>query len=275
MSADLSDFSNDSFDSSIFDLEQDIPGYHAARDLFRSLENHPNGDGFTFYGSNQDFIQIAQLVADQKVLQNGLMRSTCDDTMCIEQPLFPDTSKSSSDLIQAILSEGFSNAQQCDLKSFLELESSPSAKASSMAATVQEDAERRRQAAAQSHGGKAQADQIQKLQAPYMSVRRGEAAMDMATPALYFWEELSLTPAQEEKNVMAFCIYPKNDTIRDAASLFMTTMEISYQSCKFGRHQRGSGLRRYREGLVPIPTSSANPDTVFESVEEVCAGLGS
>ncbi|KAL9024501.1 MAG: hypothetical protein Q9196_006471, partial [Gyalolechia fulgens] len=273
-SADLSEFPNDSFDSIIFDLKQDIAGYHRAGDLFQSLENHPTARGFIFHGDNQDFIQIAQLVADQKVLQNGLIRNTCNDMICVEQPSFPDNPKSSSDLVQAILSESFPDPQQCDLRAVLELESSSVAKASSMVANLQEDAERQRQATAQSHGREPRTDQIQKLQAPYMSVRRGEAAMDMATTALYFWEELSLAPANDGKNVIAFCIYPENDTIRDAASLFMTTMDVSYQSCKFGRHQRGSGSRRYQEGLVPIPTSSASPDIVFQRVEEVCVGLG-
>lgn len=263
ISADLPDAPSESSERELFDLEQDFSGYDTDTDLFNFGENHASGHGFTFYGNNQDFIQIAQLVADQKVLQNGLIRHTFND---VEYPSFLETWKSSSDIVQAILLENFSDVRQCDLESFLELGSSRS--------LSEEDGGRRQQTTAFPDDRKVQNDQIQKVNAPYINVRRGETAMDMADTALYFWEELSLAPAQEGKNVMAFCIYPENDTIRDAVSLFLTTMEVSYQSCKFGRHQRGSGLRRYQEGLVSVPISGASPESVFESLEEACAGLG-
>ena len=263
----------ETFDNPSVDLGQDILYFHDTEDLICILEDRPLESGLTFFGDDQDFIQIAQLVADQKVLKNALIKLSCDEPTWIDE-FRRSESTSSSKSLHDTLSESFPSVQQCDLKAVSELEPTLPLNSSSKAETAQDNTEGRGRAVTQARDVKGHNELIQKLQPPYLGVRRGEDAIDIAPPALYFWEELGLAPLQQSKDVMAFCIYPDNQHIRNAATTFLATSENSYQSCKFGRHLRGSGLRRFQDGMVPFAVPSATPDAVFESLEEVCTNLG-
>ncbi|KAL8825132.1 MAG: hypothetical protein Q9170_007916 [Blastenia crenularia] len=255
-------------------LERDIASFHSTRNILSLLEDQMIGTKYTFFGMDQNFIEVAQVVANQKVLQNGPLEISYNGRTQWDDLYPPNTSISSADMMEGIISDSFPSALNCTLKAFSELEACPPASDPSKTEAAMKDVERRRQATTQSRDEKSRTDPVRKMQAPYLSVRRGEDAMDMASPALYFWEELGLAPIQQGKDILAFCIYPEHDSIRDAASTFLATMENSYQSCRLGRHQCASGLPIHDDGLVPVPTSSAQPDAVFASLAEACARLG-
>lgn len=227
-----------------------------------------------FVGDTQDFIQIAQLVANQRVLRNGQLDMPAKIARTADGLVSFASSEDSSEIVQEMLLRTFPIMRQhFDLKSFTNLDLDTSAALGSKPkSAAQAVAERIRHA--QSQGMKWQGDRIFAAQPPFLSVWRGEDATELAAPALYFWEELGLAPCQQRKDVRAFCIYPEHDTIRDAASTFLEAMENSYQSCRFGRHQAGSGTRDYQQGLVPVPITSARPGDVFDSLERVCEDLG-
>lgn len=243
---------------------EDLPEF-----LDESLADTAN----VFTGNDQDFIQIAQLVADQKILQNEFLQ------YAVSSP------KSPSDLHLANEPEHFATAfkealediipgiQRCNLKGLSDLDAWPSMNVST-ASTATEKTDKLGQPQLRSRVGKNQVDAFQKTQVPYLSVQRGKDAMEVLPPALYFWEELGLSPVQLNRDVVAYLIYPDDGTVREAASAFLMSMENYYQSCRFGRHTCGTKLGKNGDGLVPMPVSSAEPESVFRGLDRVCESIG-
>ncbi|KAL8905345.1 MAG: hypothetical protein Q9207_002693 [Kuettlingeria erythrocarpa] len=222
---------------SAVDPESDVPTasgqylleYRPGGNLLSIWEDVSTEVSSVLVGETQDFIQIAQLVADQRVLRNGHLDMPTKKGE-IPDGLVPSvSSEESSEIVQEMLLTTFPITQHYDLKSLtnldLEMSAASGSKPKSAAPTV---AERIRHA--QSQGTKWQGDRIITAQPPFLSVWRGEDATELAAPALYFWEELGLAPCQQRKDIRAFCVYPEHDTIRDAASAFLEAMENSYQS---------------------------------------------
>ncbi|KAL8724359.1 MAG: hypothetical protein Q9166_007995 [cf. Caloplaca sp. 2 TL-2023] len=253
---------------------QECPEYRALRNIRSPLEDALIDMDSIYVGNDQDFIQIAQLVADQKILQNGNRNSPSDTTSFSDDLPSPDRTQSSPNPLQDVLPGILSDVHQCDLKSFSELDLNIATNLSQKTTSLQDDIENRRQAVLQSRSIKAHNEVIFETRMPYLKVQRGKDAIDIASPALYFWEELGLAPSQQKKNVVSLCIYPDSETLRGAASAFLTTLENSYQSCKLGSHQHGCGSGYDQEGLVPVPVTKADSDTVLSSLHEFCEELG-
>ncbi|KAI4183526.1 MAG: hypothetical protein LQ348_004672, partial [Seirophora lacunosa] len=252
------------------DMDEDLAnvflGYRSTRDLFSFCTDYPTKADTVLVGDDQDFIQIAQLVGDQRVLRQSFTDASSDFVHSEEDVYAVATSEDLSDTMKGVLSEIFSNMQQHDLKSFTELSLDPKTRNQSKQ-NPRESMDRERQSPLLPRGIKSHDEFIFEAQPPYLSAKRGEDAIEILPPALYFWEELGLAPVQQDKDVMAFCIYPENETIREAASDFMAAMENAYQSCRFGRHRCASGSRKYQDGLVPVPIVSAKSGAVVESAE--------
>ncbi|KAL8768475.1 MAG: hypothetical protein Q9209_005266 [Squamulea sp. 1 TL-2023] len=244
--------------------------YHDSYDI-AGLREQPISSGYRLVGNDQDFIQVAQLVADQAVLQNGIAYmplNLADDLWS------KNTVDSGSGLTDRHISRILPGIQQCDLRSFSELDVSVTNSVSQKTIALQEDIEKRRQALFQARGIKTQTEVISKFQVPYLSVQRGQDTLELAPAALYFWEELGLAPSQPKKDVEALCIFPDNAAIDGAASTFMTELQNSYQSCRLGSHRPIAGLQKVSRGLIPIPVTSTDPKLVLDVLAEACEALG-
>ena len=214
-----------------------------AKDVLKSLKHSPSKTSSRFCGNDQNFIQIAQVVADQNILHHRLEEATLSLVAAgsILDPL-NDREFSLAALNDALLNI-LPSASRLDLKALLGLDLQ--------------------------HGAA-----LSKMSPPHISVRRGKDSMEISPPALYFWEELGLAPSQQDKDVTAFVVYPDNDAVSEAASTYLDMLENSYQSCRLGRHTRGNGLETYQGGLVPVQMPENRPDTVFSKYREICEELG-
>ena len=96
------------------------------------------------------------------------------------------------------------------------------------------------------------AQSIFKLQTPYTCVRRTGSSLDIAASSLRFWEELSLAPAHDCKNVTGFCIFPDDDKAGMHVATFLNMIKGAYQSCNLGSHDLGADLPKYINGQVPL-----------------------
>ncbi|KAL8855262.1 MAG: hypothetical protein Q9178_008086 [Gyalolechia marmorata] len=250
-------------------MEQWYFDYGASDDITGSSDDELVDTRYRYVGNDQVFIQIAQLVADQAVLRNGVSHMP-PDPMDDDGPSLSNPLRSEPASIHEVLLKALPGVQQCDLKSFSELDMDAATSASQKTTALHEDMGKRRQALLQARAIKSPSELMFETRVPYLNIKRGQDALDIAPPALYFWEELGLAPWQQKRDVEALCIYPDNAAIRGAASTFMTTLQNSYQSCKFGSHQPSSGPRRVQEGLLPVPITSRNPDVVLDSLGETC-----
>ena len=96
------------------------------------------------------------------------------------------------------------------------------------------------------------AQSLFKIQPPYTCVRRTGSSLDIAASSLRFWEELSLAPAHDGKNVTAFCMFPDDENARVHVTTFLNMMKGAYQSCNLGSHDLGAALPKYMNGQVPL-----------------------
>ncbi|KAL8786122.1 MAG: hypothetical protein Q9213_002988 [Squamulea squamosa] len=251
-------------------IEEGYFDYRASNHIAGLMEQ-PISSDYRFTGNDQNFIQVAQLVADQAVLRNGVAYMPLNLT---DDSWSGNTLHRVSDLIDKHISRILPGIQQCDLKSFSEQDVNAPTSVSQKTIALQEDIEKRRQTILQARGIKTQTEVIFKTQVPYLSVQRGEDALDLAPSALYFWEELGLAPSQPNKDVEALCIFPDNAAIHGAASTFLTELENSYQSCRLGSHRPVVGLQKVSGGLIPIPVTSTDPKHVLDVLAEACEALG-
>ncbi|KAL8924502.1 MAG: hypothetical protein Q9172_002667 [Xanthocarpia lactea] len=254
-------------------MEQWYFDYGASDDITGSSEDELVDTRYRYVGNDQVFIQIAQLVADQAVLRNGVSHMP-PDPMDDDGPWLSNPLRTKPASIHEILLKVLPGVQQCDLRSFSELDLDDAISAPQKTTALHEDMGKRRQALLQARAIKSPSELMIETRVPYLNVKRGQDALDIAPPALYFWEELGLAPSQQKRDVEALCIYPDNAAIRGAASTFMTTLQNSYQSCKFGSHQPSSGPHKVQEGLLPVPITSSNPDVVLDSLGETCEAFG-
>ncbi|KAL8777960.1 MAG: hypothetical protein Q9194_002266 [Teloschistes cf. exilis] len=246
---------------------------HVTEDLLDFLDGSSVDTGNVFVGNDQNFIQIAQLVADQKILQNDFLQCAVSSPT---SPFGLETYNEPEGLVTALqeaLENILSSTKQCNLKSLSDLDAGHATNVSAAIIST-EKADKPGQPQQRSRVGKTQVDALQKSQVPYLSVQRGKDAMEVLPPALYFWEELGFSPVQRRRDAVAFIIYPNHDTVREAASSFLMSMENSYQSCRFGRHTRGAKLGDYDEGLVALPVSSADPKFFFKGLDKICESIG-
>ncbi|KAL8647785.1 MAG: hypothetical protein Q9226_006289 [Calogaya cf. arnoldii] len=254
-------------------LEQGYFDLDASIDVADLMEDEVMVSRQMYAGNDEGFIEIAQLVADQAIHQMEISRNATklinENKDCSSNNIY-----TTSALIHDILSRTLPGVQPCDLKTFSELDLDTANNLSQKSFALQQNMERRRQALLQARGINNQSDIIIETRVPYLNVQRGQDALDIAPPALYFWEELGLAPAGQRRDIEALCIYPDNPAIRGAASTFMTTLQDSYQSCKFGNHRPSPGLMNAQEGLVPVSITSTDLGVVVDGFSEACEALG-
>ncbi|KAL8951519.1 MAG: hypothetical protein Q9222_002510 [Ikaeria aurantiellina] len=247
-------------------LVPDRLDFQNGQDVEQSLSEMSTSSNAISFEQDQDFVQIAQLVAGQKVLQHGEISPVSTAAGASKDQQSDDATSVDCDF--QFLTEVLPGATQCTLKDFLEMVPA------NVTNSSLNDPAKRRQAALPPHPISPQDNGLFQPKTPFLKVDRGEDAMNIATPALYFWEELGLGPSGHSKDIEAYCLYPSNEAIRNAALAFLAGIENSYQGCKFGRHQRGSVSQKYKEGLVPVTMESVDAEDVSLRYREKCDSLG-
>ncbi|KAL8993691.1 MAG: hypothetical protein Q9169_006155 [Polycauliona sp. 2 TL-2023] len=241
---------------------------NALSDLADLYKDEDVPKSHVYIGSGRGFIELAQVVADQVIHQTDSLRNVPhsmekDDHPPISAP------HSAFGVPFEILSKTFPGIQQCDLGSFLELDPNATNGASETPIVMREEVEKRRSALLRARGIDGRRKVIFEMQTPHLGIRRGQDSMDIAPPALYFWEELGLGPSQGSRNVEPFCIYADNAAIRDAATAFLKIMENSYQSCKFGLHPPAVDSEEAQNRLLPITITSVKLESISSSFGDV------
>ncbi|KAL9608262.1 MAG: hypothetical protein Q9167_006898 [Letrouitia subvulpina] len=218
--------------------------------------------------SSKSFVQLAQVIADQMVLRSSFVDEIPGVTP-LEWQLSTCRNYSLDNLLKNALQNQFPQSESCNLKNFRDINSAAMTNSRALNSAAFDSNQKNK-------GQKAQQDLltcVATLPSPLVRIRRGENLMEIATPALRFWEELGLAPVSGSKNVTAFCIYPDQDAMRRSVSTFLDTLGTSYQSCKLGLHVRGSGLQHFQQGLVPVTIKDSSPSQILHSINSVCEAL--
>ena len=225
--------------------------------------------GPSFTGRDQIFIQVAQVVASQAV--SGFLRSQTNvsgEASLVVQSI-PDQSLQNT--MTDLLSAFFPTNKRCSLKEYASLgEKNPANVSREQVALNQ----RSLKPTHTSGGPTGTAQLIFKLDSPYTRVRRNGISTEISASALSFWEELSLGPSYDTKDIDAFCLCPRNRFIEEGVMTFLNMIKGAYQSCNLGSHDLGTSLTDYSKRLITTPIDAMKPDKFLEDIAATCEGLG-
>ena len=227
-----------------------------------------------YVGDDREFIHVAQLLADQVVLQNNFFAekiSLHDRLAGINEVHMLD---GFMEELLAIINRIFPDSTKCDLKMFLENSVDTFQIGKNNPTPLKEDPERRKPASLNMRGFQPKDETIFKNPNPFASVRRGDNTIDIGAAALHFWEDLGLAPAHKSKDVTACCLYPDDETVRTAVSSFLHAIESSYQGCKLGSHRRWRAGPGQHDGFVPMAVLDPDAGEVFKQISRACLNFG-
>ena len=225
--------------------------------------------GPSFIGRGQALIKAAQMIAHQAV--SGLLQSRADssDEVNLAGQSIPDQSLQHT--MTQLLTAFFPINKSCSLKEYASLgERNLSSVSRDQVISNQRNLKPTHIAGALTGTGRF----IFKLESPYTRVRRNGISTEIAASALSFWEELSLGPAHESKDISAFCVCPKHKCIEEGAMALLNMVKGAYQSCNLGTHDLGASLAEFSERIVTVPMDARSPDKFLQDVAATCEGLG-
>ena len=230
-------------------------------------------ESLTYIGNDNAFIQTAQVLADQVILESDAPFEP--PSMTTREIQLPRNSVGSrfNDPLSQIISRIFPHCKNCDLKSYTALYGSKSDTRDYRASTMGQ-VSNRTNIVQTARSLKPLQSNIFKLEAPYTCVRRAGTLIEVSSSALTFWEELGLAPAYGTKDVSAFCIFPAHEYIQDGVRTFLSMMSSAYQSCKLGSHDKGSLYPEYFEGLVPVAVNGLGVGKALQEISSACERFG-
>ncbi|KAL1838698.1 hypothetical protein VTJ49DRAFT_2288 [Mycothermus thermophilus] len=175
--------------------------------------------------SDDDFITVAQILTEQAacgVLKLVLNRQT-SEVQDLRRSLVHAIRYSVRGL-QRCLPRSLEGASGCHLRPFTEVQDVP--------------------LLGQPHG-RAQlrpADfpkpNIFSIPTPHVELRRNDNQLSVLPSAIGFWDTLGLGPVKGSKNVVAMCIVPQIEGIRDDATAFLDRVQSTYESMRLGAFER-------------------------------------
>ncbi|TKX21321.1 mediator of RNA polymerase II transcription subunit 13 [Elsinoe australis] len=123
-------------------------------------------------------------------------------------------------------------------------------------------------------GGATFGQQLFPLSAPFVRIRRGDAAWDLLSSALNFWEALALEPSHGPKDISTDIITIGSDDLKDVCLQFTQDVQYVYETCKFGTHD--IGFRVHKKVAVPSDSPGPTPSTdrlILTALREACTDL--
>ncbi|KAL2264674.1 hypothetical protein VTJ83DRAFT_7184 [Remersonia thermophila] len=192
--------------------------------------------------SDDDFITVAQILAEQAacgVLKLAPSRPT-SEVQDLRRSLVHAVRYSVRGL-QSCLPRSLEGASRCKLRRFTEVQDVP--------------------LLGQPHG-RAQlrpADypkpNIFPIPTPHVELRRNDSQLSVLPSAVGFWDTLGLGPAKGPKNVVAVCVVPPIEGIRDDAAAFLDRVQSTYESMRLGAFERLSvASHPVADGVAVLPT---------------------
>ncbi len=223
----------------------------------------------SFTGRGQAFIDVASLISDQAV--SGLLQSLTEIPEEKDQMEESTQDRPLQNMITHLLSTFFPTNKRCSLKEYVSLGEKNPANMSREQVMLNP---RGLKPTHISGGLTGTGQSIFKIESPYARVRRNGISTDLSASALSFWEELSLGPSHETKDIDAFCVCPRNKYIEEGVMAFLHMIKGAFQSCNLGSHDLGASLADCSKRIFTASMDSSKPDNVLQNIAATCEGLG-
>lgn len=240
-----------------------------AKDMADIEARFRGSSGSSFTSRGHALIKVAQLIAHQAV--SGLLQSRTDpsDGRTLVRQSIPDQALQNT--VTQLLKAFFPTNKRCNLKEYSSLGEKIPANTSRDQVILHQRVVKPTHIAGGLIGtGKS----IFKLESPYTRVRRNGVSTEISASALSFWEELSLGPAHEPKDIDAFCVCPKTKCIEEGVMAFLSMIRGAYQSCSLGTHDIGASFTDSSKRVVTVPMDARKPEEFLQDVAATCEELG-
>ncbi|KXX83431.1 Mediator of RNA polymerase II transcription subunit 13 [Madurella mycetomatis] len=187
--------------------------------------------------SDDDFITVAQILTEQAAtgflkLTPQLPRSSIQD---VRRNLIKALRYSVRGLKTA-LPRSLAGAVGCQLRPFTEVQDVP--------LLVQPNGR------VQVRPAEPPKSSIFTIPAPHVELRRYDSQLSVLPSAVSFWETLGLRPVQGSKDIVAMCILPHAEAMRDNASAFLDRVQSTYESLGLGTFETLPTAGSIVNGLV-------------------------
>ncbi|PPR01786.1 hypothetical protein CVT24_001701 [Panaeolus cyanescens] len=111
---------------------------------------------------------------------------------------------------------------------------------------------------------------ITPLEAPMITIGKGDAVIQILPPALRFWDKLGLTPKHGRKNQQLLVVFEdEGEQKLDQVQTWMNALCATYESKHFGCLQPGSLQSPYRDGLLPVRFDSSLRKSISSYINSV------
>lgn len=225
-----------------------------------------------YTGHDQDFIQVAQIMADQLIVYSTTKSSSQTSTM-FEPAALPKTMQY-DDPLRSIVPALFPQSEICTLELCASTGETHRGVIVPPKAVIR-PFQKRVESARGSVDLAPSSASVLHIGTPYIRVLRGDALMELSATGLQFWEELGLSPCLGPKDITGYCVYPHTEMIHRGVSSFMDLLSMTYQSLRLGTHKWGhETLSEFSVGFVPVPLSDDSMVFSPSSIDVACEGLG-
>ena len=206
-----------------------------------------------FVGNDSTFMGIAQMVLDQAVSGSSISHDSLERAPDQDFLARQEADNQIEKMVTTLSSSCNKFSKRCTISDYAGLGEKDAASVNWEQIAPQQGQKMPRLPYPTKPPSLGAAQSLFKLQPPNTCVRRTGSSLDIAASSLRFWEELSLAPAHDGKNITAFCIFPDDENARIHVATFLNMIKGAYQSCNLGSHDLGADLPKYANGQVPLP----------------------
>ncbi|KAL2197775.1 mediator complex subunit 13 C-terminal-domain-containing protein [Corynascus similis CBS 632.67] len=193
------------------------------------------------FGTDEDFITVAQILTEQAA--SGCLKLAAQRPSSVVQDLRRSLIKATRCSIKGLqkaLPRSLAAATGCRLRPFTEVQDVP--------LLVQPNGR------VQVRPAEFPKPSIFLIPTPHVELRRYESQLSVLPSAVPFWDTLGLGPVQGPKSVVAVCIFPQAEGMRDNTPAFLDRVQSTYESLHLGPFERLPTIGNIVDGLVLLPS---------------------
>ncbi|EHK44246.1 hypothetical protein TRIATDRAFT_223394 [Trichoderma atroviride IMI 206040] len=207
--------------------------------------------------SDEDVIQIAQIVADQAATGSLDIFNASDF-----EPATLSASEKRSDLsihardafytLEGIITHFFEDAMPVRLKGLLDIQDLP----------ILSQFIPRHVNGREGNSETMRPSNLYQIPSPHLEVQRADTKLSVLPSAISFWESLGLSPCSGSKNINAICVFPGWSGMGDNVKAFMDRVKSIYELLKLGTFEVMPLGEDVEAGLLPyeVDRITTSPD---------------
>ncbi|PNP40754.1 hypothetical protein TGAMA5MH_07194 [Trichoderma gamsii] len=207
--------------------------------------------------SDEDVIQVAQLVADQAATGSLDIFNASDF-----EPATLSASEKRSDLsihardafytLEGIITHFFEDAMPVRLKGLLDIQDLP----------ILSQFIPRQITGREGNSETMRPSNLYQIPSPHLEVQRADTKLSVLPSAVAFWESLGLSPSSGSKNINAICVFPGWSGMGDNVKAFMDRVKSIYELLKLGTFEVMPLGEDVEAGLLPyeVDRITTSPD---------------